>query len=424
MMMVLSLILRRPVFLGTVLLFFPKNAVAWCSARRGQSLRSCSPMHQLLGKRSYASRRPHVLDRPSFRELFESSGNPDDVSLLASGVVSCLDIDFTKEEQKVLDGLYLQCHSDGNSRPQAILAESLPSLRPTLLVKLRQLAMKITDQTDSSSSSSTDMAVEDKIRAVSRLLTSVLDSRLAVARETLLELLSAGEIRKLDAVIGSAARSGRLDAAFFNVLDLNMRDAKATERISDDETEKSSPFDNVNDSSTSATPAATPAKTSRVQILQHITTRCQEEMEKLLSPGTALLHKLLRTEQPSIRSNLYGHYLTPPKTTISSPDGKVIELFSDQSQNKNAPLVALDDFVGAMDSAVLQIRTLEQAKGTDRASAAIMVENCREVAKEARSIIGDYYGRESEELRAYEEGLQSVFRPSSRSSPYIQGENA
>jgi hypothetical protein len=206
------------------------------------------------------------------------------------------------------------------------------------------------------------------------------------------------------------------------VLNINLRDAMMEENSSTTPDETNAAVVSNNDSSAepkqpSQNLPAGPAAT-RTQILRHIYTRCQEEMEKTLPPGTALLTKLLRTEQPSIRANLYNHYLTPSASSITSPDGKVINLTSG-----NTVLVSLTDFIGAIDAAVLQIRTLENANGTDRESAAIMVENCRQVAKEARSIVGQSYGQESDEVRQLEEGLQHVFRPSSASSPYIKGQD-
>jgi hypothetical protein len=65
---------------------------------------------------------------------------------------------------------------------------------------------------------------------------------------------------------------------------------------------------------------------------------------------------------------------------------------------------------------------VEQAGGANREMAATMVEACRTMAKEARIVIGEHFGRESEELIKYEEGLQPVFRPESPESPYIKGE--
>ena len=221
------------------------------------------------------------------------------------------------------------------------------------------------------------------------------------AKATLKELLDAGEIRKLDSLIGKAQREGRLNPAFFNVLQANIQDAINSKEEEEKKTGEGS--------------------ASRMSILTHIHTRCQEEVEKTIPPGVALFNKLLRTEQPAIRRNIYDHYLVPQKNVIKSPDGKEIELTSVDGEK---PLVAHDSFVAALADAVKQIRTVEQADGVSREMAANMVESCRSVAKEARIVIGEAFGIESDELKAFEEGLQPVFRPDSPDSPYIQGESS
>ena len=295
--------------------------------------------------------------------------------------------DFSDAEQQLIASLYEKCQAavDEDSK-EKIMIETLPTLRPSLLMKLRD-AENYTDNT--------------AIRSMSQQLNKMLQTRLDIAKSTLQELLSAGEIRKMDNLIGSAARSGRLDVAFFNVLTVNLQEAM--ENNNDDTTD-----DAENDGNSAAA--------SRLQILKHVYTRCQEEVEKTIPPGTALLNKLLRTEQPSIRSNLYEHYLTPRPNTITTPDGNVLTLNGTQPV-----LVSMQEFVQAIDTAVLQIRDVENAGGTDKESAAMMVEGCRHIAKEARVVVGNSYGRNSDELMSLEEGLQPVFRPSNATSPYIAG---
>ena len=159
-------------------------------------------------------------------------------------------------------------------------------------------------------------------------------------------------------------------------------------------------------------------KPSRFQILQHIYTRCEEEVEKQLPPGRALLNKLLRTPQDSIRRNLYEHYLCPQAPpVITAPDGKELELKPTAAAAK-AVLVNLPDFVAAIAETVKQIRSIERAGGMERGSAANMVEMVRHIAKESRVIILENYGEDSEEVKQFQEELEPVFRPSSRDSPY------
>jgi hypothetical protein len=291
------------------------------------------------------------------------------------------EIDFSESEQALIENLFEKCSAASVDESELIMLEALPTLRPSLLLKLRQAENHLKNEA---------------IRSVSQQLNVMLNARLELAKSTLQELLAAGEIRKLDSLIGSAARTGRLDVAFFNVLTVNLQEAMASSDAATDEDDGTA---------------------NRLQILKHVYTRCQEEVEKTIPPGTALLNKLLRTEQASIRLNLYEHYLTPRPNVITTPDGKEVKLNGTQPV-----LVPMIDFVNAIDTAVLQIRDVENAGGTDQESAAMMVEGCRQIAKEARVVIGNSFGRDSEELRLFEEGLQPVFRPSSPESPYIRGQ--
>lgn len=236
-----------------------------------------------------------------------------------------------------------------------------------------------------------------QVKRVGRALTLVLEASLAGGRQVLQELLASGEIRKLDAAIGTAARAGKLDMAFFTVLNENIQDA-----------------------SMAMSQQSVEGGASRMQILQHIYTRCQEEVEKSVAPGIGLLNKLLRTEVESIRKNQMQHYLAPQPATskIITPDGKEVELKNSSSE----PLVSLQDFVDAMANSVKQIRTVERAGGTDKKSAADLVESIRQLAIEARYTLATVYGPDSPELQLFENELQPVFRPSNSRSKFAQGE--
>ena len=155
-------------------------------------------------------------------------------------------------------------------------------------------------------------------------------------------------------------------------------------------------------------PAPLGGSANRYQILQHIYTRCQEELEKNVPPGMGLLNKLLRTEISSIRTNQLQYYLGPQATSITSPDGTTIEL---QTNDGGKALVSHGEFVDAVSQAVARIRTLEQAGGTDRLSAMNLIENIRRVAMEARVVLVDSYGGESEVVSEFQRDLQPMFRP-------------
>lgn len=289
-------------------------------------------------------------------------------------------LELTDDESKMVVSLWEQSN-ESEATLRDLLIQALPTLPPQLVVKLVQ-SQSVTEQ---------------PLQRVSLTLKAVMDENMAAAKEVLANLLEAGEIRKLDNEIGKACRAGKLDMAFFTVLNMNLEDARMQESEQEEDEGQS----------------------SRSSILQHIYTRCQEEVEKSVPPGVALLNKLMRTTQEPIRINQLQHYLCPQPDVIKLPDGQEIPV--KESEQKKV-LVPLTDFVEAVSSTVLQIRTMEQAGAVEREMSASMVEACRSIAKEARIVIGENYGKDSSELRSYEESLQPVFRPNSPESPYIQGE--
>ncbi|KAG7352241.1 hypothetical protein IV203_008289 [Nitzschia inconspicua] len=323
---------------------------------------------------------------------------------------------LSAEEWKIVSDLHsraTQAASDAekdqekNAAFQSVVEEALPKFSPSLIMKLRSGESGLQQQGQD------DDKKEKQFHDISQSLEKMLNQKLETARDILTELMNAGEIKKLDALIGKAARAQQLDVAFFQVLQMNIHDAAM-------EIQQQQQQQRVEKGQKQGEDVDETAKTAnRLQILQHIHTRCQEEVEKTINPGIALLSKLLRTDVDSIRRNQLEHYLCPQPTSITAPDGKQIELKNPQNEKS---LVDHQDFVAAIANAVKQIRTVEQAGGTDRNVAASMVESCRQVAKEARIVIGERFGKESEQLQAFEDALMPVFRPSSPESPYIQGE--
>lgn len=288
----------------------------------------------------------------------------------------------------------LESESTTEDEMQNTMLANLSNLHPRVIMFLRKEVESPSGEDDAMF----DNGVTSKqVQRVGKALVQVLEDRMAGGRAVLQELLESGELRKLDAAIGKAARGGKLDMAFFTVLNANLQDAM----------ENSTGEENEHDA-------------SRKQILQHIYTRCQEEVEKTVAPGIGLLNKLLRTEVPGIRSNQLEHYLGPqPETsTIITPDGRSVELKNKSSE----PLVSLNDFVQAMGASVKQIRTVEKAGGTDRATAAGLVESIRQLAIEARVVIAQVYGVDSSQLKQFEDDLQPIFRPENADSKYAKGE--
>jgi hypothetical protein len=307
---------------------------------------------------------------------------------------------LSSEDLKIVVDLHDKA-TESSKDFQTVVEEALPSFSPLLIMKLKQANMYGIDDADEGDGSS------QKILDVANALQTMLNRKLEAARDTLTELMNAGEIKKLDALIGKAARAQQLDVAFFQVVQMNMQDA-AMELQQQEKQEGKNEEDKEE-----------AQEANRFQILQHIYTRCQEEVEKTINPGLALLNKLLRTEVPSIRHNQLQHYLCPQPTTITAPDGKQVELKNAQN---GKPLVDHQDFCEAVANAVRQIRTVEKAGATDTAVAAAMVESCRQVAKEARIVIGEHFGKDSDQLQQFEDALMPVFRPSTPDSEYIRGE--
>ena len=306
---------------------------------------------------------------------------------------------LTEEELKLILAV---AESEESSRNDFLLS-NLANMPPRVVVILRN-ASEGTWKDDSLTDEQ-----NEAVASVGQALVDIMDDNLQSGRDLLASFLECGEIRKLDGAIGRAVKANKLDMAFFTVLNMNIRDAALEREAKGKSTGLGSGVDG--EFSHSGDDA------DRYQILHHIYTRCQEEVEKTVSPGAGLLNKLLRTDQPSIRANQLRHYLCPqaPKT-ISTPDGKSVEL-----AGSNA-LVQPKELIEGLQNAVRQIRTVEKSGGTSREMAAEMVESCRQVAIEARLAIGEGYGADSEELREFEMGLQPVFRPSSAASEYITGQ--
>lgn len=282
---------------------------------------------------------------------------------------------------------------------EQILFQALPSMSSQLLMALRKQSFDtnkaLLEEKDEEKEKINQEEIQSMVQKIGPYLETIVDTKLEQGRELLKSFLDAGELRRLDTLISKAAQKNELNMAFFSVLNLNIKDAY--EESVAIEAQKAADAAEENKS-----------EASRFSILQHIYTRCQEEVEKTVDPGVALLNKLLRTSVKSIRTNQIEHYLTPQKTSITSPDGKTIEL---PSTSPNKTLVSHEDFVSAIEKAVKQIRMVENSGGTDRQTAANLTESCRQVAIETRMTIAQVYGIESDELKEFEKSLQPVFRP-------------
>mmetsp|Transcript_27861 Transcript_27861/g.39873 ORF Transcript_27861/g.39873 Transcript_27861/m.39873 type:complete len:422 (+) Transcript_27861:35-1300(+) len=316
---------------------------------------------------------------------------------------------LTTEDKLFITTIYTGTKGNIDAMENSIAA-NLESMPPRLVVAL-QMAVEKGEwkEEDAADDDAESEEFETQMIAMGEALQNVLDVRLRGGRELLAELLNSGEIRKLDSLIGKSAKEGKLDMSFFSVLSMNMRDAKLNNGDGEDVSLTPTLAQGEGQEEVSGEEGQPTAGANRLQILQHIYTRCQEELEKTVAPGMGLLNKVLRTEISSIRTNQLEHYLGPQKTTITSPDGKTIDL-----GGTGKPLVSHTEFVEALSNSVTQIRTLEAAGGTDRLSAVNLVENIRQVAMEARVVLVESFGEGSDVVNEFQRDLQPVFRPGSK----------
>lgn len=189
------------------------------------------------------------------------------------------------------------------------------------------------------------------------------------ARDQLQSLLESEEINVLDARLSAMVRKKEVDAGLLYVLMRNMEDSR---RDGDEEKER---------------------------MMVHIYTRVQEELEKQADPALALLHKLTRMDQQSIRFNLLRHNLTP-QTETALPGGGTLPI------SPAVPaMVEPMEFASAIEGAVTKVMMLP----LDRAAIEATAEEIRTIAKEARVVVAEAY--DSEMLDAFSDALTPVFAP-------------
>jgi len=199
------------------------------------------------------------------------------------------------------------------------------------------------------------------------VLQSRSEGEYARARDQLQELLGAGEINAMDAQLKKLVRDNEIDAGFFYVLLRNIADAES----SGDE--------------------------GGARLLSHIHTRVQEELEGKADPALALLHKLTRLDQPSVRDNVLRDCLVA-QTSVPLPGGGEVAL------NPAVPAkVDPMDFARAIEGALDKVLALP----LDRAAIEQTAEEIRTVAKEARQVVADSYERPT--LEAFQDALTPAF---------------
>ena len=199
------------------------------------------------------------------------------------------------------------------------------------------------------------------------VLQSRSEDQYVLAREQLQSLLGAGEINQMDGQLKKLVRNNEIDAGFLYVLLRNIEDAESA------------------------------GDEGGARLLQHIHTRVQEELEGTVEPALALLHKLTRLDQPSIRANVLRDSLAP-QTTVPIPGGGEMPLETPVPA-KVDPMDLAKAIEGALDKVI--------ALPLDRAAIEQTAEDIRTVAKEAHGIVAENY--DAQKLSAFQDSLAPAF---------------
>eukprot|EP00933_Yihiella_yeosuensis_P044443 TRINITY_DN3957_c1_g1_i1.p1 TRINITY_DN3957_c1_g1~~TRINITY_DN3957_c1_g1_i1.p1 ORF type:complete len:385 (+),score=109.73 TRINITY_DN3957_c1_g1_i1:50-1204(+) len=137
--------------------------------------------------------------------------------------------------------------------------------------------------------------------------------------------------------------------------------------------------------------AQTDGDAEKLRVLMHIHTVINEELEKKVSRVRSLLNKILRIEDVNIRDNLLRHHLTPTEVP-GAPD------FDDDDDDSSsgklmAALVTPSRLASAMCQLVSDVdRQMVAVVGQAAEDRFKSMDRIRQVAKEARLVIGDVYG--------------------------------
>jgi len=144
----------------------------------------------------------------------------------------------------------------------------------------------------------------------------------------------------------------------------------------------------------------------KLRALMHIYTVMNEEMEKKVSKVQALLNKLLRMEDPNVRENILRHHLQPAE--VAAPPG--LDDFDDEpsAPTLSAALVPPERLAKGIAELVAKVdQSLQAALGEDNTERFETLEKVRQVAKDARRIIGDIYG--DGEMNSFSADLTPTF---------------
>ena len=187
--------------------------------------------------------------------------------------------------------------------------------------------------------------------------------RILAATEALKSVLSLGDPRKMEGAVIKMVREGKIDEAFLLLLEANENQATAA------------------------------GATGPAQIMSRIRLRAIEEKDKQSSSKEiALIRKLLRTEDSTVRETILEDAFTPranllvagtTQNAMKAIDGEAPD------QEKPVPDVPPPDFINACKAVLLNFGNL----GSDDANRGDLATRIRKIAAEAEVVATRIYGK-------------------------------
>jgi len=272
-----------------------------------------------------------------------SASSPRRLSRLAvPAALEAAGAEEAEEDGKLLSEL-LELGSDGGPALESSVEEHFANISPEDLSELHRKA-QVEGQEGSAA------------RAVAEAIQASVQKRMVAAKEVIQELLytKAGDVNLL---IRKTLKAQDSPLPILMVLQANMADAQAE------------------------------GDTGKTQVLMHIHTVMNEELEKKVPRVKSLLSKLLRIEDVSIRNNLLRHHLTPVEVAAAPM------LDDDGPGDLKAALVPPNRFAAAITQLVNDVdRQIVAVVGKEDESRFETLDRIRQVAKQARLIVGEVYG--------------------------------
>lgn len=204
--------------------------------------------------------------------------------------------------------------------------------------------------------------------------------RVTAATEAVKTVLSAGDPRRMEGAIVSAAREGRIDETFLLLLEAN------------------------------ADQAAKAGANEAARVMRQLRKRAIEEKDKKsVSKEVALLRKLLRAEDAQAREELLTDAFTPKDNLLVPGTAENARKAVDGEQpeaEKPLPEVPPPDFINACKAVLLNFGNLDDGKGD-------MSSRIKQIASEAEVVATRIYGKgmttREQQDRMWKEETTSIF---------------